>query len=107
MCHLENEWKFILNELIHRLAIDIFVTLMAQVMLVQQLRLVDNHLRKIIMLQVVDWTKIYIKKFDRPWKAIVMRRSPYSEENTRSPHRREPITKYPVSDSCAAMELTI
>ena len=104
--HLAPLRNFTLNELIHKLAINTFVAIMAQDMLVGQLRLADNHLRKIILLKTNDGT-VYIDKFTRVWKNIVIRRSPYYREHTRFPHRRAPIMEHPVSDFGAAMELTI
>jgi hypothetical protein len=98
----------VLNELVHKLAINTLVALMSQEMLVGQARLADNHLRRIILLEKVDDDDAtHIKKFDKPWKAIVDRRSPFAAQNERFLGKQVPLMLYPVSDFGAAMELTI
>ena len=99
--------NYVLNELIHKLAINTFVALMAQDMLVGQVRLADNHLRRLILLEVVDERTIHIRKFDKKWKAIAERRSPFAAQSVRFLGEQGPLMVHPVSDFGAAMELTI
>ena len=96
-------WNFVLNELVHKLAINTFVALMAQDMLVGQVLLADIYLRRLILLEIVDDKTIHIKKFDKKWKDIVERRSPFSKEHTRFPGKQAPLMVHPVSDFGAAM----
>ena len=105
--HHDSLSNSVLNELIYKLAINTLVALMAQEMLVGQVRQADNYLRQLILLEKVNKDTSHIKKFDKKWRAIVKRRNPFSEQNARFRVKQVPLMVHPVSDFGAAMELTI
>ena len=100
-------WNFVLNELVHTLAINTFDALMAQDMLVGQVRLADNYLRRLILLEMVYEKTIHINKFEKNGQIRKKPRSPFSKEHTRFPGKQAPLMVHPVSDFGVAMELTI